>query len=159
MSTQSAAKQIDADFSAASGGFSRSPTAIGGAGPERASSSADVFELPRFPNFSRSLSAESAVSRIANRVNAGAISEADHKQLLAERQKLLDKELAGTIASKEKNRLAYVRWSLDRVDDARFGADLDKLESIVVRYERFQADIEQFRADLERHSKTRRSYP
>jgi hypothetical protein len=115
--------------------------------------------MPRFPNFAPSAKAQSDVSRMANRVNARAISEADHKLLLSERQALLDKEFEGSIGPEEKNRLAYVRWSLDRVDDARYGADLDRLEGIVYQYERFQQDIEKFQAELERLSKSRRSYP
>jgi hypothetical protein len=81
-------------------------------------------------------------------MNAAAISDGDHQRLLDERQHLLDKELAGTITRHEINRLEYVRWSLDRVDDARYGVGLEMLENAVARYERFQADIEQFYSEL-----------
>jgi hypothetical protein len=158
MSTSSPARQIDADFSGATGGLASSSTAVAGPGIGNRATG-DIIDLPRFPKFTYTTRAEAAASRIANRVNARAITDADHKLLLNERQELLDKELAGSITPEEKNRLAYVRWSLDRVDDARFGADLDRLESVVHRYERFQQDIEQFRRELERLSKARRTYP
>jgi hypothetical protein len=158
MSTLSAARQVEFDFLSGADERVNSPTSIGGS-PSGRASSADILELPRFPNFANAISAQSAASRLANRVNARAISEADHRQLLLERQQLLDKELSGTMTPEEENRLAYVRWSLDRVDDARYGDGLDKLETIVQQYERFQRDIEKFHAELERLSKSRRSYP
>lgn len=160
MSTLSTARQIDVEHSRASDHSLTFNSAIDPSEGRRESGfSASVYQLPRFPSFSRSLKAENDASRIAHRVNAGAISDADHKKLLAERQQLLDKELSGSITTQQKNRLAYVRWSLDRVDDARYGDGLDKLENIVRQYERFHDDIEKFRAELGHLQKYRRSYP
>src|SRR5689334_14128005 len=106
----------------------------------------DILQLPRFPSYS--YASETAASRIAARINASAIAPAEHKALLGERQALLDKEFDGTISPKEKNRLKYVRWTLDRIDDARYGAGLERLEAMVEHYERFSADIEAFQAEL-----------
>ncbi len=93
---------------------------------------------------------------MAGRLNAAAINPEELRELLDERQKLLDKELDGTISRGEINRLQYVRWSLDRVDDAKYGLDLDRLESMVEQYERFQSDIEQFYDELLRLKKSAR---
>jgi hypothetical protein len=86
---------------------------------------------------------------LAGRMNAAAISHHDHQRPLDERQQLLDKELAGSITRHEINRLQYIRWSLDRVDDARYGMGLEMLENAVARYERFRADIEHFYSELQ----------
>lgn len=52
--------------------------------------------------------------------------------LLDERQALLDKKFDGTITKSELNRLEYVRWSLDRIEDARYGENLDALAKKVM---------------------------
>lgn len=59
----------------------------------------------------------------------------ENLELLRERERLLMKKFEGTITRKESNRLEYVRWSLDRIDDARHGQGLEALESAVSRYE------------------------
>src|SRR6266446_5425863 len=87
-------------------------------------------------------------SRMAGRINAASVSEEEHNALLRERQGLVDKELAGTISREEANRLTYVRWSLDRVEDAKYGQVLDLLESHVNRYEQFLYDIRSFQDKL-----------
>jgi len=75
----------------------------------------------KFPDFGRYDAAYAATSRIAGRINAANISDAEHGALRRERQRLLDKKLDGTITRKEANRLEYVRWSLDRIEDAKHG--------------------------------------
>jgi len=60
----------------------------------------------------------------------------------------LDKKFSGAITRTEENRLSYVRWSLDRVDDAKYGQDLEVLESAVERYERLHADMRDLQAQL-----------
>jgi hypothetical protein len=102
---------------------------------------------PSFPDFERQAGyAETA--RIAGRINASSVSQDERAILLAERQALLDKLFNGTITAKEKNRLQYVRWSLDRIEDAEFGYALDALESAVATYERLHADIQEFEEQL-----------
>lgn len=73
--------------------------------------------------------AELVAAKLAGRRNASVTSVAEQEALLAERQGLLEKELAGEITKKEAIRLEYVRWSLDKIDDAKYGASLDKLEA------------------------------
>jgi hypothetical protein len=93
-----------------------------------------------------------ATSRRAGRINASKISEEEREQLLMERQSLLDKKFEGVITRQEENRLQYVRWSLDRIEDARYGFSIDKLEDVVARYENFLKEIRALHDDLERHA-------
>jgi hypothetical protein len=87
-------------------------------------------------------------ARRAGRLNALNIPEREVDDLLRERQQLLDKQFAETITKAERIRLQYVRWSLDRIDDARYGETLDRLESWIAEYERFGNKIESLLEDL-----------
>jgi hypothetical protein len=71
--------------------------------------------------------------------------------LLQERQALLDKKLGGRITRKEENRLEYVRWSLDRIEDAKYGHALDALEGRIGAYEQFLSDMGNLREQLAQH--------
>jgi hypothetical protein len=97
--------------------------------------------------------------RFANRAVAASVEDREFDYLLGKRQRLLDKELDGTITRKEELELTYVRWSLDRIEDAMYGHQLDQLERAVAGIESLQDDIEAFRHDLDRivpsRSKTR----
>jgi hypothetical protein len=88
--------------------------------------------------------------RLAARLNASAVSDKEAKGLLDERQRLLDKHFAGTITKKEKNRLEYVRWSLDRIEDARNGAWLDKLDARIAEFNKIAEHLEHLQAQLQR---------
>jgi hypothetical protein len=103
----------------------------------------------RLPQFGVSNQLYAATARIAGRLNAANVSEKEHNDLLRERQALLDKKLEGQITRKEENRLEYVRWSLDRIDDAKHGDALDILEDRVREYEKFLSDVELLRGQLE----------
>ena len=82
------------------------------------------------------------VTRFAARLNASTVSDAEHKQLLAERQQLIDKRLDGTITRKESIRLQYIRWSLDRIEDAKHGRGLDSLEARIEDIEKVAEHLE-----------------
>lgn len=101
-------------------------------------SGTNVFSFPKF----RALDfAFAATNREAGRINAAAISEEEEQALMDERRSLLAKKLMGTATRRDENRLSYVRWSLDRIDDARHGQSLDFLESRVSMYEGFLDEI------------------
>jgi hypothetical protein len=97
--------------------------------------------LFKAPDFAQSGKVYADTARIAGRLNAASVSDDEHKTLLHERQLLLDKKLARTITREEENRLQYVRWSLDRIEDAKFGYVLDALESSVSQYEQFLKEV------------------
>jgi hypothetical protein len=82
-----------------------------------------------------------ARARVAGRVNAAAVSDEEVKAHLAERASLLKKKFETSLTPGEERRLTYVRWSLDRIEDARTGMHLDVLESHVADYENFLDEI------------------
>ncbi|KRB40990.1 hypothetical protein [Phenylobacterium sp. Root700] len=108
----------------------------------------NTIKLPTFGGY-----VYAATARKAGRVNARAISDAEQDALLTERQTLLDAVFDGTATRKEERRLEYIRWSLDRIEDAKHGEHLDRLEEVVVRYEHFLKDLQALREQLEGGSK------
>jgi hypothetical protein len=104
-----------------------------------------------FPNFATygGTSAYAVTARLAGRVNAANVSSAELKELLHEREQLIFKQINNQITRKETHRLEYIRWSLDRVEDARYGHSLDALESLVEYYEKFEADLQGLKSQLE----------
>ena len=94
------------------------------------------------PNFGAYNPVYAFTARIAGRINASSIPQKEVDDLLRERQNLLDKYLAGTITKSEKNRLEYVRWSLDRVEDAKYGQILDRLDAYTKKYQQFRRDLQ-----------------
>ncbi|MEF0943600.1 hypothetical protein [Rhizobium sp. BR 362] len=125
-----------------------------GAGSAEISSDATGAEF-QMPNLG-SNSAYAVTAKVAGRLNATAVSAEEHDALLNERQKLLDRKFEGTLSRAEENRLAYVRWSLDRIEDAKYGATLDVLEEHVARYENLLSEVTSFRAQLASQSGRRR---
>jgi hypothetical protein len=89
-----------------------------------------------------------AASRMAGRINASAISKAEQDAFLAERAALLKKKYESGLAGREANRLEYVRWSLDRIEDAKYGGDLDVLDSAVSQYEDFLGETKTLRESI-----------
>jgi hypothetical protein len=92
-------------------------------------------------------------SRSAGRLNAAFIPPSEEQAFRNEREQLLDLKFAGTITRQQENRLQYVRWTLDRIEDARDGRALDDLESLIDRYEMLVDEIQGLRAQIERASR------
>jgi hypothetical protein len=80
-------------------------------------------------------------ARLAGRLNAASVSQDEQNALLAERATLLKKKFETSLTKAEGRRLQYIRWSLDRIEDARTGFNLDMLESRVSDYEGFLKEI------------------
>ncbi len=132
----SSARQLPLDFdSGRAPDVERISASIPAGNPASYSSASDL------PDFGRYDSAFAITSRIAGRINAASIPDAEHEEFLRERQRLLDKKFAGTISREEAHRLEYIRWTLDRIDDAKHGLVLESLEGHVRGYEQFQADL------------------
>lgn len=130
------------------------PLGVSEAAPSDAGST--LFKLPSFdtPNDYVALTA-----RRAGRQNAARITDQERDALLRERQSLLNKDFDGTITHAESNRLEYVRWSLDRIEDARQGEQLDALENMIAQYEQFESRVQELAISLAEHlpkSKKRR---
>ncbi|UBF26207.1 hypothetical protein K9N68_32640 [Kovacikia minuta CCNUW1] len=64
--------------------------------------------------------------------------------LNAERNKLIDKKFQEGLSKTESNRLKYIRWQLDRIDDALLGEGLDRLELLVQRHEQLAQKLQEF---------------
>lgn len=107
-----------------------------------------------FPNFEilSTRQAMAVASRRAGRLNAAAVSEDEINALLDERSKLLDKKFGSKMTRADEIRLTYVRWQLDRIDDAEEGAKLDALEALVTQYEQLQKDLKSLKESIERNS-------
>jgi hypothetical protein len=116
--------------------------------------SASVFDIREYSPGSRTTSALTAKSaRDAGRIAAGEVSEVERQKWLAERIPLVDKEIAGTLTTRERGRLAYVRWSLDRIEDARHGHVLDELEESISKYEHFVEHLQSLGSHIAETSK------
>ena len=109
------------------------------------------------PNFGMPTNLYAIANRRAARLNAATISDTERDEWLTERQLLLDRKFDGTMTRADEVRLEYVRWQLDRIEDAKHGESLDMLESIVLQYEQFKSDLEELQSKLTKHKRgTRR---
>jgi len=109
-----------------------------------------------FPSFGVHSDLYALASRRAGRLNASSISQNECDALLRERQILLDKKFNETITRAETIRLEYVRWQLDRIEDAKHGEAMDALENWVSQYERFQVEVERLEKQLSENLKGKR---
>jgi hypothetical protein len=119
-------------------------------------SNSDTGGGARFPNFGVSRDLYAIASRRAGRLNAASVSDDELQALLNERQALLDKKFAGTMTRADEIRMTYLGWSLDRIEDARYGEHLDALENWVTEYQKFQVDIAGLQKELSKHNRTKR---
>jgi hypothetical protein len=125
----------------------------GNAPDELPAVSSTSFRIPEFRPYGQAY-AQSA--RIAGRINALSVSEGEYQALLSERQSLLDKKFSNPMSRRDEIRLEYVRWSLDRVEDARYGASLDILESAVGAYETFLGDLKTLETQIQQNVRRRK---
>lgn len=81
-----------------------------------------------------------------------------HKEeLLDERQRLVEKKFnGGGISESEEKRLALIRWKLDRIDEAEYGDDLDRLEMFVASQEKLSEDFNLFLRQYGKSSRRQR---
>lgn len=84
-------------------------------------------------------------------------SDGERKRLIAERKEIIDKKFAGAASQSEINRLEYINWTLDQIEDARHGAALDRLEMSIARYESFLEGVDRLTQEVQRASMTRRT--
>jgi len=109
------------------------------------------------PTFTAAENWYSAVaSRRAGRLNAANISTKEYDELLSERQTLLDHFFNQSITRRQELRLQYVRWSLDRIEDAKYGSDLDVIEDVVRTYEKFAQEVNSLKLQLDSKVSSRR---
>jgi hypothetical protein len=109
-----------------------------------------------FPEFGSTEITMAHATRSAARQLAALVTDAEFEALLKERQELISKKLDGSLTRRENTRLDYVHWSLDRIEDAKYGDTLDGLEDHISRYENFLAELDDFKARLDISRRTRR---
>jgi len=97
-----------------------------------------------------------ATSRWAARINASNVSQDEFEALHKERQNLVQKKYLGSITTQETNRLAYVRWTLDRIEDARHGWVLDRLETVAAEYEQLVLEIRNLHQQLRASARSKK---
>jgi hypothetical protein len=84
-------------------------------------------------------------TRAVSRALARNVPQEECDALFAEHGTLVDKLMAeGNHSQKERARLAYVRWQLDRIEDARIGEGLDALEKLTQLHETISAEVASF---------------
>ena len=98
----------------------------------------------------RAMTTTQQVTRLAARLNASTVSDKERDAFLAERAALLSKQLGGGLTRKEIARLDYVRWSLDRIEDAKHGPVLDRLDAHIDEIKRLAARLTGLRDNLDR---------
>lgn len=113
------------------------------------------FSSLRAPDADRSLEVHETKA-LARAIIKKRLKDGEWEALLAERQQLLDKQFSGAMTKSDSNRLDYVRWSLDQIEDAKHGDALDILESSIARYESFLEGVQQLNRDLVRNISTRK---
>lgn len=76
-----------------------------------------------------------------NREITKKIPKAEIEKLVEERNSLVAKKFEDLLSGKEERRLKYVRWQLDRIDDALYGDKLDVLDQVSRQYQTFSEDL------------------
>ncbi len=79
---------------------------------------------------------------------------ARYDEFLDERNGLVAQGLEGTLSDSGRRRLEFLRWQLDRIEDALGGDSLDRLELMVQQHEALGERIEAFLAKLTAASAT-----
>lgn len=92
------------------------------------------------------------VARLAGRLNASATSDEERRELLSERESLIEKKYGEGLDRKEELKLEYVSWSLERIEEADYAATFDALERQIAKFERLDEDIRSVGADLRRRA-------
>lgn len=68
-------------------------------------------------------------------------TEQEYDELLAEQSRLARKQVMETLSRSERLQLKMVRWAIDRVENARMKADLDRLNQLASLHERLAREI------------------
>lgn len=76
-----------------------------------------------------------------NRAITLKIPQREKDNLINERNQLVEKQFKGGLSAKGNRRLTYVRWQLDRIDDAESGEFLDYLERMTDTHEKFEKEL------------------
>lgn len=115
-----------------------------------ATGSDDLFQIKK------AVVARASTNKAAGRLNASIITDEEENAWLKERAELLQKKLSGDFTRQDERRLTYVRWSLDRIEDAKYGQNLDELEAVADMYAGFLDQVQRIGDQFEAAAQTRR---
>jgi hypothetical protein len=83
-----------------------------------------------------------------NREASRKISAKAKEAFIEERNALVKKKFKKGLSREEERRLRFVRWQLDRIDDAEAGEHLDRLEKFAEYYEDVTREIKMLLGQL-----------
>lgn len=95
------------------------------------------------------------IIRKMNRLITARLPKHVREALIDERNQLVTKKFEVGLSTKEERRLTYVRWQLDRIDDAESGQYLDFLEAVAQEQENLAQQIDRLLDGLSPSRKTR----
>ena len=93
-------------------------------------------------------SVDAVARRQAARLNASSIRDEEIALWISEHKNLVAKKFTMGLDNHEERRLRLVGWSLDRIQDAKYGHTLDDLERAIDIYERVGEDINRLIAQM-----------
>jgi biotin synthase-related radical SAM superfamily protein len=70
-----------------------------------------------------------------------AVTDAQYDQLLQEQARIAAKMVMVGIDASESRKLKMLRWAIGRVEAARYGAELSKLEALAELHEKLARDV------------------
>lgn len=116
--------------------------------PQMVESIPRAIEAPEisFESFPSGLGPED-IKKI-NRAFTKGISPKIEENLIKERNELVKKKVKEHLTKKEQIRLTFLKWQLDRIDDAKHGEHLDFLGRIVGAQEEFAKEIGMFLSQI-----------
>ena len=80
----------------------------------------------------------------------------EEEELIEERNKLVNKMFfEGGLTKYEDRRFKYISWQLDRIDDAKNGVNLDKIEAVIKLQKKLASQLEQLQQFIPKPSKHR----
>lgn len=94
-----------------------------------------------------------------NRKKTQGIGPETKNAFIEERNKLVNKKFKEGLDEKEERRLTFVRWQLDRIDDAESGPTLDLFEKFVETNEGFANEVGSLLTELREESGKKRRKP
>ncbi len=98
-----------------------------------------------------------AAARVARELS-GAIPEEVKQQLYEEHGQLVEKSFVEDLLPQESNRLRYLRWQIDRLQDADIGDSLDRLDDLASLHKKIADEVSAF-ADHAAEIATQHSHP
>ena len=96
-----------------------------------------------FTSERESISVDSTTAKLISRSIAELTPDTEYKRFLDDKRTLLQKKYSEGLSKKEDLALQLTIWNIDRIEDAKYGRQLDALEAIVKTHEAVASKISQ----------------